>query len=323
MIFSSLLSNFLFSTNFYSKPIFFIGLTIVFYSLNNLILSVLNGRGEIKKYTIINSLGSLVGLILTIVLVYYYKIIGAIYSLVFAQAIVFIFSIILVSKEFWFSSDFFNFKIDTLILKKLSHFSLMAIVASITLPISHIFLRNMITDRFGINNAGIWQGMMRISDGYLLLITTSLSVYYLPKLSSIYNNKLKLKYEIFSGYKIIIPTILFSEFIILFFRDNLIILLFSKDFVSMSSLFFWQLAGDFFKILSWILSYLLLAKSMTKIFIISELFFSLTYVLFGYIFTNYFNLMGISIAFFVNYFFYFIFMTYTFRDILFFKNEFK
>ena len=75
MIFSSLLSIFLFNTNFYSKPIFFIGLTIVFYSLNNLILSILNGSGKIKKYTIINALGSVVGLILTIVLVYYYKII--------------------------------------------------------------------------------------------------------------------------------------------------------------------------------------------------------------------------------------------------------
>ena len=323
MIFPSLLSNFLFSTNFYSKPIFFIGLTILFYSLNNLILSVLNGRGEIKKYTIINSLGSIVGLILTIVLVYYYNIIGAIYSLVFAQALVFIFSIILVSKEFWFSSDFFNFKIDTLILKKLSHFSIMSIVASLTLPISQIFLRNMITDRFGMNNAGIWQGMMRISDGYLLLITTSLSVYYLPKLSSINNNKLKLKDEIFSGYKIIIPTILISELIIFLFRTNIIKLLFSNEFYGMTTLFFWQLMGDFFKIIAWVLSYLLLAKSMTKTFIISEILFSITYVIFGYIFTKYFNLKGISIAFCVNYFFYFVFMAYTFRDIIFYKNELK
>ncbi len=323
MIFSSLLSIFLFNTNFYSKPIFFIGLTIVFYSLNNLILSILNGSGKIKKYTIINALGSVVGLILTIVLVYYYKIIGAIYSLVFAQAIVFIFSIILVTKEFWFTSNFFNFKIDNLILKKLSHFSIMAIVASLTLPISQIFLRNMITDRFGINNAGIWQGMMRISDGYLLLITTSLSVYYLPKLSTINNNKLKLKEEIFSGYKIIIPTILISELIIFLFKTNIIKLLFSSDFYGMSTLFFWQLAGDFFKIIAWVLSYLLLARSMTKTFIFSEILFSTTYVIFGYIFTKYFNLLGISIAFCVNNFFYFVFMVYTFGDIIFFKNELK
>jgi PST family polysaccharide transporter len=53
IVFASSISNYLFSTNFYSKPIFYIGLTIVFYSLNNLILSVLNGIGDIKKYTLI------------------------------------------------------------------------------------------------------------------------------------------------------------------------------------------------------------------------------------------------------------------------------
>ncbi len=321
IVFASSISNYLFSTNFYSKPIFYIGLTIVFYSLNNLILSVLNGIGDIKKYTLINSIGSVFGLLLTIVLVYYYNIIGAIYSLVFAQAVVFFFSLILVSKKSWFSSNYFNFKLDFVILKKLSHFSLMAIVASLTLPISQIFLRNMITSRFGIDDAGIWQGMMRISDGYLLLITTSLSVYYLPKLSSICNDNMKLKHEIFSGYRIIIPTILFTELIIFLFRENIIQLLFSNDFSEMSTLFFWQLSGDFLKIIAWVLSYLLLARSMTKIFIFSEILFTISYVALGYIFTKYFSLKGISIAFCVNYFLYFLYMIYIFRDIIFLKNE--
>ncbi len=321
IVFASSISNYLFSTNFYSKPIFYIGLTIVFYSLNNLILSVLNGIGDIKKYTLINSIGSVLGLLLTIVLVYYYNIIGAIYSLVFAQAVVFFFSLILVSKKSWFSSNYFNFKLDFVILKKLSHFSLMAIVASLTLPISQIFLRNMITSRFGIDDAGIWQGMMRISDGYLLLITTSLSVYYLPKLSSICNDNMKLKHEIFSGYRIIIPTILFTELIIFLFRENIIQLLFSNDFSEMSTLFFWQLSGDFLKIIAWVLSYLLLARSMTKIFIFSEILFTISYVALGYIFTKYFSLKGISIAFCVNYFLYFLYMIYIFRDIIFLKNE--
>lgn len=321
IVFSSSISKYLFSTNFYSKPIFYIGLTVIFYSLNNLILSVLNGIGDIKKYTLINSIGSLFGLFLTILLVYYYNIIGAIYSLVFAQAVVFFFSLILVTKKSWFTSNYFNLKIDFVILKKLSHFSLMAIVASLTLPISQIFLRNMLTSRFGIEEAGIWQGMMRISDGYLLLITTSLSVYYLPKLSSICNDNLKLKQEIFSGYRIIIPTILTTELIIFLFKKNIIQLLFSSDFNQMSTLFFWQLSGDFLKIIAWVLSYLLLARSMTKIFIFSEILFSISYVVLGYVFTKYFNLKGISIAFCVNYLFYFLYMIYIFRDIIFLKHE--
>jgi PST family polysaccharide transporter len=190
------------------------------------------------------------------------------------------------------------------------------ITSSIFVPASQIIIRNFILDELDIIQAGYWQGIIRISDGYLMLITTSLSTYYLPKLSSLHDQNL-IRDEIFSGYKLILPIIIFTSFTLYFFRDSIILMLFSKDFLKISTLFKFQLIGDFFKISSWLLAFLMTAKSMTRIFIITELIFSVTYVVFGIAFINFCGLIGITYAYALNYFIYLLVMVIIFRKLLF------
>ena len=314
--FSSFWSNWIFAKKIYGGPIRILGFTIILYALNTLLISILNGKKQIKTYTLVNSLGSIIGLIFTVILVYLYKIDGALYSMVLSQSIVFFITLFFLLRKEWFSLEYFSQKFDKTKAIKLSHYSLMAIVSALTVPVSQILFRNIITNKFGVDQAGIWQGMMRISDAYLMIITTSLSTYFLPKLSSIKNNN-ELRAEIFKGYKMIIPLVIISCFGIYFLRFILINLLFTSDFIEMEKLFFWQFVGDFFKMIAWILAYIMLAKSMTKIYIVSEILFSLSYVVLGYIFTSYFQLEGTVIAFALNYFIYFICMLFIFRKLLF------
>jgi PST family polysaccharide transporter len=192
----------------------------------------------------------------------------------------------------------------------------MAIITAIAVPVSQILLRNLLIAEVSIEGAGYWQGMMKVSDGYLLLIVTSLSTYYLPKLASLKTDK-DLQKEIFSGYKIILPSVLFGCIVIYYMRFFIIKLLYTPSFTPMESLFFWQLVGDFFKMAAWILSYLMLAKAMIKIFIITEIVFTILYVGLGYIFVHYFNLQGITMAFALNYIIYFLTMLFLFRRLIF------
>ena len=71
----------------------------------------------------------------------------------------------------------------------------MALVSIATVPISHLIIRNYIGENLSWDDAGYWQGMWYISTMYLLVVTTSLGVYFLPKLSEI-QDKLELKKEI-------------------------------------------------------------------------------------------------------------------------------
>lgn len=316
LLFGSFFSTWIFVSHLYSNPIRVLGVTIILYSLNTLLISILNGKKQIKTYTIVNTLGSIIGLGFTLTLVFYFKLEGALYALVLSQSIVFFITLFFITKSDWFSLDYFKQNINLDIVKKLSHYSLMAIVAALTIPVSQIILRNMLISILGIQSAGIWQGMMRISDGYLMILTTALSTYYLPKLSSLHTNK-ELKDEILQGYKLILPAVFFSCLIIYLMRFFIIRLLYTSDFMVMEDLFLYQLLGDFFKMASWILTYLIVAKSMTKLFVITEIGFSLGYIILGYTCVHYFGIKGISIAFAINYFIYFVMMITFFRKLLF------
>ncbi|MFV5702398.1 O-antigen translocase [Flavobacterium sp. XS2P12] len=313
-------SSWIFAQQIYEGPIRILGFTVVFYALNTLLISILNGKKQISTYTIVNTLGSIIGLVFTVALVYFYEIQGALYAMVLAQSIVFFITAGLLIKSPWFSWEYFNKIFDKSKATKLSHYSLMAIVSALTLPVSQILFRNILITKFGIDQAGYWQGMMRISDAYLMIITTSLSTYFLPKLSSIKTDS-GLRSEIMKGFKLIVPFLLLSCLGIYFFRFILIKLLFTSDFIAMGQLFYWQLIGDFFKMTSWILAYLMLAKAMTKMYIFSEIVFSFGYVGLGYLFVEKFQLEGAVMSFAMTYFFYFLFMLFVFKKLLFNKSQ--
>lgn len=321
LIFASYISEFLFHSSLYCNPIRVLGITIIFYSLNSLFIAILNGLQQIKKFTLVNTAGSIIGLLFTVILVFFLKIEGALYALVLTQSIVFFVTLFLVIKSDWFSWSYFKQSFNNEIAKKLSHYSLMAITTSLCMPVAQIILRNLVIEKLGVDSAGYWQGMMRISDGYLMLITTSLSTYYLPKLAALRGNR-ELRQEIIQGYKIIIPVVLISCLSIYWLRFFIIDTLFTPEFDEMSKLFSFQLLGDFFKIASWILAYLFVAKSMTKAFIITEIIFTLSYVFLSYVCISSYELKGIAIAFAVNYFLYLVVMIIIFRKLLFIqKNE--
>ncbi len=315
LFFGKFVSNLILTSTEYALPVRIFGLTVVLYSLNSLFISILNGRNEIKAYTIVNTFGSVFGLLLTLVLVYFFRLNGALYALVLSQSVVFFVTLFVIFRTPWFSMDYFTQKIDTSILQKLSHFTVMAVVTAVTVPVSHIVLRNMLISSFGLESAGIWQGLMRISDGYLMILTTALAVYYLPKLSSLHTAK-ELRAEVLFGYKLILPVVFFSALLIYILRTNIIEILYTADFLEMSDLFFYQLLGDFFKMASWILGYLIVAKSMTKLFILTEILSTLLYIVLGYVCVNYFGIKGITIAFAISYFLYLLGMIFIFRNLL-------
>lgn len=314
----STISFWIFSTYIYGNVIKVLGFTIILYSLNSLLIAILNGKKQLKSYTIVNISGSIISLTFTLILVFFYKIDGALYSLVLSQSIIFFVTAYIIIESNWYSWKYFKQPFDKDIAIKLGKYSLMAIVTALTLPISQILLRKIIIEKLGIDSAGYWQGMMRISDGYLLLVTTSLNTYYLPKLSSLKDSE-DIKKEIFDGYKVILPVVLFCCIIIYYLRFFIIDILYTPAFKEIEKLFIYQLLGDFFKIAAWVLAYLMMAKAMIKTYIITEIIFNITYVSASYVFIDYFQLKGVTIVFFINYTLYFLLMVFIFRKTLFIK----
>ena len=154
--------------------------------------------------------------------------------------------------------------------------------------------------------------MNRISNMYLSIVTSAFSIYYLPRLSEIKDSK-ELKAEVFRCYKFIIPILIIAMIIIYLTRKIILDILFTPEFYSMQKLFSWQLLGDFFKICSWLLSFIMVAKAKMKIYIVSEVMFSLTYVTFSFIFLNMFGIVGLPQGYLISYILYFMSMIVLFK----------
>ena len=310
--FSDYLSELILKDIQYSSVFIIFGATIFLFALNMVLISILNGQKEIKKYVLVNIAGSIFSLVFTSILIMQLNLMGALYAMVLNQSVIFFVTLAFVLKSSWFKLEYFKQGLDKESLSKLSKYSLMAIVSALTVPVSHLIIREYIGENLGWDSAGYWQGIWYISTMYLMLVTTTLGVYYLPRLSEIQDNK-ELRKEIFSGYKIIMPIVIFASLIIFLLKEYVILIAFSKDFMPMMELFAWQLIGDVIKIASWLLAYLMLAKAMTKVFIYTEVLFSALFVGLSILFVDKFGLVGITYAYALNYFLYLVTMIFIFR----------
>lgn len=305
----------LFDKQYYYIFIIF-GICLLFLSFNNFLISVLNGFKEFRKFVIVNIVTSILGLLFTVGLVLSLSVKGALIAIVSYQAVVILFTIFYIRKFYWFKKSYLWGLWNNKIIKKYSVYSLMALVSAITLPLAQIIIRRYLVNSFSITEAGFWESINKISSLYLLVFTSTFSVYYLPKLSEI-KIESQLRNEIFKTYKIFIPIIFISLCGIFLMKELLINILFTKEFYPIKKLFFWQLLGDLFKILSWIIAFIMVAKSMTKIYIFTEILFSILLILLTYFFVSQNGLIGSVQAYCVNYFVYFVTMLLIFRKLLF------
>ena len=295
------------------------GITIFLFSLNAKLLAILNGFQQYKKFIIIDIVTSTVGLIFSIVLVLKWGVYGALLASVTYQSIIVFISLFFVLKLHWFKWNFLFKGFDKNMAIKLSMYAFMTLISAITVPISQILVRTRIKDTLSLNEAGIWEGMNKVSGMYLMVITTSLGIYYLPRLAEL-KDSYYIKKEIFKTAKLLFPFVLLMSLSIYFMRDFIIELIFSKEFKTMNNFFIYQLIGDFFKIFSWLLGYQMLAKTMTKTYVLTEILSSITWVSLSFLLIQKIGSIGATVAYAITYVIYFIFLLFIFRNLLF-KNH--
>lgn len=300
LIFQKQLSLYIFHTDAYQAVFVWFAVFLTFFTFNALFLAILNGKKEILKLVIANIVGSLFSLVFTSFLAIKYSLYGALVAISIYQSLAFFVTLFLCYKSDWFQFNYLFGKIDQDIAKKFVAFALMALVSAICVPLSQMLIRGYLSHEYGTTYAGYWEAMIRLSAAYLMLVTTTLGVYYLPRLSELKNFE-DIKTEVYIGYKYIFPLAAIGGLMVYVLRDWIITLLFTKSFLPMRDLFLWQMIGDSLKIGSWILAYLMLSKAMTKLFITTEIIFALTSVLLTYMCTQLIGFEGVSVAHVINY----------------------
>ena len=310
-------SDHLLQTRQYSYIFIILSLSMLLITLNTFVISVLNGYKEFKIIIIRNIVAALVSLAITVLLVIKWKLHGALIGVILSQIVVFFIVVGVIRRFSWFKLTVFlkNFHKSTVF--NLSKFSIMSL-SIVAFVFVQLQIRNYIINHISVVEAGHWQAIVRISDIYLMVITNTLILYYLPRLSEI-KSKIVLRNEILKGYAFIMPLTIFSAACIFFVKGFVVRLLFSAEFLPMLPLFKFQLLGDVFKVASWMLSVTMMAKAMTYVYIITDLVFCVINYLLAVFFINTFGIIGATYAFAIHYFLYLCTLIFIFRKTLFIK----
>ncbi|WP_231565531.1 O-antigen translocase [Psychroserpens sp. Hel_I_66] len=295
------INDFLFSSYYdFAYVIKIMALALPFYSLNMMSFAIMNGFGNFKMLLIINIIGQILGLLVTLVLIYKHHIDGALISAVLAPSLIFLITLVGIINR---RNLMTYIKIDHIssdILKSFGPYAAMALVTAVALPLVSIYIRNYIKVEVGINEAGYWESMNRISSYYLMFITSIITLYIVPKFSKI-NTKSAFKKEILSFYKSVIPIFGLGLVIIYLLKHFVVLLVFSEEFIPVEDLFLWQLLGDFVKVLSLVILYQFLAKKMFAHFIVIEVFLVIILYVSSIYLIDIFGVKGAVIGHFLSY----------------------
>ena len=314
LVFKNQISTFLqidFDKNFY---FFLLVISVISASIHTCFLSIYNGLNRIKLFVIVNIISNIVSAIILVLFVLKMQIIGACYALVINQILSLIINIIFyaVYKPFliqWIFKKYINEYF-----KKLSSFSIMAIVGPVCLIISSFIVRDYLYDKFGSDYAGSWEAMWRISAIYLLFLITTFKFYLIPTFSKL--NDIELKKEVFKIWKIVVPIIILITIAVYFSKNIIINLLLSNEFILINSIIFFHLIGDIIKINCWVLGNIMISKAKTKSFVFFQIEWTLVFVTLTYIFIEKYGFVGVSISYFVTYIIHFSLLNIYFKKLL-------
>ncbi|MGH8158795.1 MAG: O-antigen translocase [Rhodanobacter sp.] len=275
-------------------------------ALVNYILAVINGFMDVRRLAFIQVLGSFLSIVMVVWLSRWLQLYGALLALVVGQTLWLVVGLPTWWRSPYFQKSMLRMHFDREMTTRLAAFSVMTVTSALLPPLINIAVRDHLALQFGWEQVGYWQAVSKVSEAYLLFLTTAINIYYLPKLASIHE-RAALILELRNAYRYLLPAVVALAALVYVLRNWVTRLLFSADFASAGALYGPQLVGDVIKIASFILSYLMLAKAMTKLFVISECVFGISYLALVYVFTAHYGLVGAMYAFSVNYLLYLVF----------------
>lgn len=302
--------------NDYAYVIKVFAIVLPFYALNMFSFAIMNGFSKYKILIVINIIGQILGVSITLLLIYQNKIDGALVSVVIAESLMFLITLVgIINRRSLvplIKVDLINFGF----FKKISSLSFTALFSAVLLPFVALAIRSYIIDNIGYKDAGFWEAMTRISKYYLMLVSSLMALYILPRFSEIETIK-GFRKEVFSFYKTVIPKFALGLVIIYLLKSYIVTFVFSDEFEPVEDLFLWQLLGDFVKVLAMVIAYQFLAKKMFWHYIVTETFLVIILYATSIYFIKIFGVKGAVIGHFVSYLMYYAMILLIFGSSLF------
>lgn len=302
---SGQLAEYLFHTKEFYWLIILALMVLPLNIINSIFLGVLNGLGDYNRFFLANLFAIASSVISMTGLVYFLGLKGALIAAALNNAIAGFWLMVIILKRPWFKFKYWYGTAPRQQINEMSKYFAMGIVGALTGPISMIAVRTILTNDFSLEYSGYWQAVSKISEAYLAVLTTAMTVYYFPKTAAaktLSDHLTILK----TGARLVVPLSLAMAVTIFYLKDFIISFLFTKDFQHANVLFLYQNIGDFFRICSWLFATILLAKGYFFINATLEISFSILYPLLVKLLIINHGFEGVSLAYCSTYFIYLV-----------------
>ena len=299
-VLSPVLSQTTFGNYDYTIPFIFLSVILLLDQLSAGQKVVLQGMRKLKYLAKSTAIGSTVGLVVSIPLYYLFGVQGIVPTLILN-------SVTMLCLTWYFSKKVEVEKVEVTNEqtfekgKSMLKMGLAMSISGIMVTLTSYLLRGFIRYEGGTEQVGLFTAGFMLTNSYVGMVFNAMGTDYYPRLSAVNQDNAKCTEVINQQGEIatlIIAPILISCMILMPF---IIRIIYSDEFLPANDYILWAVSGMMFKVFSWVIAFVFLAKAEAKLFIINEVItniYSFGLSALGY---HYFDLAGLGIAFMLTY----------------------
>ena len=284
--------------------------------LNLFLINVLLARGKLPLYVISLLIASILSVIGTVVGAGRMQVGAVLLLFLMGQGVAFFVSLLYAWRKELLPSMALKGSSRRVYLD-LGKFVVMALSNVFFVRFVDFFVRDYVIGEFDLYQTGLWQSVAKISDNYTMVFTSLMGMLYYPRIAALLPQPDELRGFVRQAYLLVVPLVAGGLLFFYLFSDFLITLLYEPQFVQARFLLDYQLLGDFLKMASFLLSYIISVRADVKLYIATQGISALLYVGLLLLLLEPFGLEGVTMAHTLRYAAYLAFHLVYFRKLLF------
>lgn len=302
---SPLLSKVSFGNYDYTIPFIILSVTLLLDQLSAGQKVVLQGTRRLKDLAKCTAFGVTFGLITSVPLYYWLGVDGIIPTLILNSTCSLALS--------WLYSK--KIKIEKVYVtpKQTLEQGKQMLVMGISLSLSGIFasiasyaIRAYIQAKGGVDQVGLFQAGFVIISTYVGMVMNAIGTDYYPRLAAINKDNTKCREAVSQQGEIAVMILAPMLTVCLVFMPFVLKVLYSDRFLAANEYISWACLGMMMRLAAWVISYMFVAKAESRLVVKLELSVNLYYILFSVIGYKFLGLVGLGVAFALEYAIYFM-----------------
>lgn len=166
---------------------------------------------------------------------------------------------------------------------KMSRLGISLMFSGMALTLTMLLMRSYVQKEAGLEAVGQFEAAWVLSITLVAVFLNTMAADYFPKLSSIINDNLKVHQTVNDHIQLILVLTGPMLIIMIGLAPWLIDLLYSQEFIDSQIILQWFMVGNYFKLICLSFSYILLAKSYGRLYLLLEIILSVCLALFSWL----------------------------------------